>query len=108
MPGNPFTDPNWAPDLADTVERVVGQVRAVATDNAVKASRGVVFGVLALLAVIVATPLIVILLLGVFRETLGFFVNPARAVWLSYVILGTLLMILGFVALRARHDKAPA
>ena len=65
-------------------------------------------GVLALLAVIVATPLIVILLLGVFRETLGFFVNPARAVWLSYVILGTLLMILGFVALRARHDKAPA
>ena len=21
MPGNPFTDPNWAPDLADTVER---------------------------------------------------------------------------------------
>ena len=44
MPGNPFTDPNWAPDLANTVERVVGKVRNVATDNAVKASRGVVFG----------------------------------------------------------------
>ena len=66
------------------------------------------FGVLALIAVIVATPLIVILLLGLFRETLGFFVTPARAVWLSYVILGTLLMIVGFVALRARHGKASA
>ena len=27
MPGNPLTDPNWAADLADTVERVVGTVR---------------------------------------------------------------------------------
>ena len=58
MPGNPFTDPNWAPDLADTVERVVGKVRTVATDNAVKASRAVVFGVLALISLVVATPLI--------------------------------------------------
>ena len=105
MPGNPFTDSNWAPDLADTVERVVGKVRAVSTDNAIKASRGVVFGVLALIAAIVATPLVVILLLGLLRETLGFFVSPARAVWMSYVILGTMLVFMGFLALRARYDK---
>ena len=108
MPGNPFTDPNWAPDLADTVERVVGQVRTVATDNAVKASRAVVFGVLAILAVLAAAPLVVILVLGLLRETLGFFVSPARSVWLSYAILGSLLVIGGFFALRARYDKAPA
>ncbi|MGB8858766.1 MAG: hypothetical protein WCC60_05895 [Ilumatobacteraceae bacterium] len=108
MPGNPFTDPNWAPDLADTVERVVGKVRTVATDNAIKASRGVVFGVLALIALIAALPLIVILLLGLFRETLGFFVGHGRAVWISYLTLGTLLMLIGFVALRARHAKADA
>jgi hypothetical protein len=105
MPGNPFTDPNWAPDLADTVERVVGKVRTVATDNAVKASRGIVFGVLALIAVLVAAPLLVILLLGALREGLGFFVDHDRAVWMSYVILGSILMVVGFFALRARHQK---
>jgi hypothetical protein len=105
MPGNPFTDPNWAPDLADTVERVVGKVRTVATDNAIKASRGVVFGVLALIVAIVALPLVIILLLGLLRETLGFFVDHAQAVYGSYFILGTLLMIIGFFALRARHGK---
>ncbi|MDO8361588.1 MAG: hypothetical protein Q7V88_01710 [Actinomycetota bacterium] len=108
MPGNPFTDPNWAPDLADTVERVVGKVRTVATDNAVKASRGVVFGVLALIATLVAVPLLVILLLGTFRELLGFFVNHGRAVWISYIALGALLMIAGFFALKLRHSKETA
>ncbi len=108
MPGNPFTDPNWAPDLADTVERAVGKVRAVATDNAIKASRAVVFGVLAFIVALVALPLVIILLLGVLREGLGFFVSHGRAVWISYMALGTILMIGGFVALRARYEKDPA
>jgi hypothetical protein len=106
MPGNPFTDPNWAPDLADTVQRVVGKVRTTATDNAVKASRAVVFGILILLAVLVAVPLGVILALGVFRELLGFFMNHGRAVYWSYFILGMILMAGGFFALRARHKGA--
>ncbi|MEY4338626.1 MAG: hypothetical protein RLZ14_476 [Actinomycetota bacterium] len=103
MLGNPFTDPNWAPDLADTVERVVSKVRTTATDNAVKASRAVVFGTLGLLAALVALPLVIILLLGAFRELLGFGMEHGRAVYLSYFILGALLMIGGFLALRARH-----
>jgi hypothetical protein len=106
MPGNPFTDPNWAPDLADTVERVVGKVRSTATDNAVKASRAVVFGVLVALAALVALPLGVVLALGVFRELLGFFMNHGRAVYWSYFTLGVILMIGGFFALRARHKGA--
>ena len=40
MPGNPFTDPNWAAELADTVERVVGTVRDKATTPVVKAITG--------------------------------------------------------------------
>ena len=106
MPGLPFNNPNWAPDLADTVERVVGKVRTTATDNAVKASRAVVFGVLILLAVLVAVPLAVILSLGILRELLGFFVSHGRAVYLSYYILGVALMIGGFVALHMRHKGA--
>jgi len=108
MPGNPFTDPNWAPDVADTVERVVGKVKTVATDNAVKASRAVVFGVLALIAVITAVPFVVILGLGAYRELLGFWLSHARAVWVSYLSLGVVMMVVGFFALRARHIKEPA
>jgi hypothetical protein len=108
MLGNPFTDPDWAPDLADTVERVVSKVRTTATDNAVKASRAIVFGTLGLLAVLVATPLLVILALGVLRELLGFGVSHGRAVYISYLVLGTLLLVGGFLALRARHKGESA
>lgn len=108
MPGNPFTDPHWAPDLADTVERVVGKVRSTATDNAVKASRAVVFGTLVLLAVMVATPLLVILALGILRELLGFFMDHGRAVYWSYLGLGIVLLLGGVVCLRLRHKGASA
>lgn len=108
MPGNPFTDPHWAPDLADTVERVVGKVRSTATDNAVKASRAVVFGTLVLLAVMVATPLLVIVALGILRELLGFFMDHGRAVYTSYLGLGAILLLGGFWCLRRRHKGASA
>ena len=108
MPGLPFNNPNWAPDLADFVERIVGKVRLVATDNAVKVSRAIVFGVLILMAVMVAVPLGVILALGILRELLGFFMPHARAVYVSYYILGVALLVGGFVALRMRHKGASA
>jgi len=102
MPGNPFTDPNWAPDLADTIDRFVGKVRTTATDKAVVASRGIVFGVLVLIAVLVALPLVVILLSRSVQELLGFFVDHDRSVWLSYFITGAILLLGGFIALAKR------
>lgn len=108
MPGNPLTDPNWAPTIVDTIEKVVGRVRTTATDNAVKASRGVVFGTLALLAILVALPLVTILALGIVRELLGFLVDHDTAVYLSYYVLGVILMIGGFVALSMRHKGEAA
>jgi uncharacterized membrane protein YoaK (UPF0700 family) len=110
MPGNPFTDPNWAPDLADTVERVVGKVKATATDNAVRASRGVVFGVVVVFAVLTATPLLVILFTRLVQTVLSRMTRTDHAVtvYLSYLITGALFIILGFVVLRWRHKKEPA
>jgi hypothetical protein len=105
MPGNPFTDDNWATEITDTVERVVGKVRSAATDNAVKASRGVVFGVLALITALIAIPLVVILAVNLFQAVLDIFVDHHRAVWISYVAMGAVLMISGFFALRMRHGK---
>ena len=50
MLGNPLTDPEWSTRLVDTIERVVGKVRSTVTDNAVKASRALVYGALYLWA----------------------------------------------------------
>lgn len=110
MPGNPFTDPNWAHDIADTVERTVGKVRSVTTDNAVKISRGLVFGLLVLICLMVAAPLGTILFVRFAQVVLSRMTRTdhATTVWLSYMITGGLMMILGFVALRLRHSKSDA
>ena len=60
MPGNPLTDPNWAKDLADTIDRYVGKVRTTVTDRAVVAVRAVVFGIVILIAAPVTFALLLI------------------------------------------------
>ncbi len=52
MPGNPLTDPNWAPQLADTIDRYVGLVRDKATSKVVLVVRGLVFGIVILFTLI--------------------------------------------------------
>ena len=110
MPGNPFTDSNWAPNLADSVERAVGKVRSVATDNAVKASRGIVFGILCLIALLIAAPLGVIVFTRFAQIVLSRMTRTdhATTVWLSYLITGGLLVLCGFIALAKRHPKSKA
>lgn len=107
MSGTPFTNPNWAPDLADTIERTVGKVRSIATDNAVKASRGLVFGLLATICLLVAAPLGTILFVRLAQVVLSRMTRTdhATTVWLSYMITGGLMMLIGFVVLRLRHTK---
>ena len=107
MPGNPFTDPNWAHDIADTVETTVGKVRSVTTDNAVKISRALVFGLLAVICLMVAAPLATILFVRFAQVLLSRMTRTdhATTVWLSYMITGGLMMLLGFIALRMRHGK---
>jgi len=107
MPGNPLTDSNWAPNLADTVERTVAKVRSIATDNAVKASRGIVFGILALMAMLIAAPLGIIVFTRFAQIVLSRMTRTdhATTVWLSYLITGGVLMLCGFIALAKRHPK---
>ena len=60
MPGNPLTDPNWAPDLADQIADFIGNIRDKTTNNAIKVARGIVFGLLGAILVIVALVLFII------------------------------------------------
>lgn len=107
MLGNPFTDPNWAANLADAVERVVGKIRSVTTDNAVKASRAIVFGLLGCITVLVATPLITIAWVRFCQVVLSRMTRTDHdtTVWLSYMVTGALMFVAGFVVLRLRHVR---
>lgn len=102
MPGNPFTDPNWATDLADTIERVVGTVRDKTTKPLVVAARGVVYGSLAAILGVVAAILLVAVLTRGLQALLDLGVTPARSVYLSYLIVGGLISLGGVLVLRKR------
>jgi hypothetical protein len=104
MPGNPLTDPDWAPDLADTVERVVGTVREKTTDNVVKIARLIVFGLLGTLLGLTALILLVIILTRAMQALLDFAVTPARAVYISYFIVGGICCLVGVFLMKKRHS----
>ena len=106
MPGNPFTDPNWAADLADTVERVVGAVRDKTTQRAVVATRGVVFGVLMAILGFMAVLLLLLTATRVMQVLLDFVMPHARAVYVSYYIVGGILCIAGLLVLRKRFTES--
>ena len=83
MPGNPLTDPNWAPDLADTVD---GSSATSATRPPTTRSRppaSIVFGLLGAILGIVALVL-VITFTRALQELLDLAITTARAVYLSY------------------------
>jgi tetrahydromethanopterin S-methyltransferase subunit D len=104
MAGNPLTDPQWATDLADTVERVVGDVREKATTPAVHITRGIVFGLMAGILALVAVTLLIIGATRGLQVLLDFGMSRARAVYASYLIMGGILCLLGALFLRKRHS----
>jgi hypothetical protein len=103
MPGNPLTDPSWPSELADTVERVVGQVRDRATKPAVHVTRGIVFGLLAGMLGVVAVTLLIVGATRALQVLLALGLPQGRAVYLSYLIVGGILCVVGALFLRKRH-----
>ena len=106
MPGNPFTDPNWAADLADTVERVVGSVRDKTTKPLVTVTRGVVYGLLAAILGVAALVLLIVMLTRGTQELLDQFkVRRSAAVYISYLAVGGIFSLLGLFVLSKRYSK---
>ena len=103
MPANPLTDPNWAGDLADTIEQVVGKVREKATTPVVRVTRGVVFGLLAAFLGLTALVLLLLVLTRALQALLDLAVSTEQAVYLSYLILGGILSLVGLLLLRKRQ-----
>jgi hypothetical protein len=105
MPGNPFTDPNWAADIADTIERVVGTVRERTTTPLVKASRAVVFGLLAAILGTVAFVLLLIIATRAVQAVLDIWCRHEMSVYLSYFIVGGIICLAGALLLSKRSTN---
>jgi hypothetical protein len=104
MPGNPFTDPNWAAELADTVERVVGNVRDKATRPLVKASRAVVFGLIIAIVGLIAVVLTLIAFTRGLQALLDIWLPNERSVYVSYFVIGGILCLAGAFLMRKRSS----
>ena len=104
MAGNPLTNPNWAPELADTVDRLVGQVRDNATSKAVKVVRGVVFGLVVGVTAITALVLVVIIGTRLLQQllTIAGLLDADTSVWVSYMVMAGILFVAGVLCMRKR------
>ncbi len=108
MPGNPLTDPNWASDLAETIDRYVGKVRTTVTDRAVTAVRAIVFGIVILIAAPATVALMVILGTKFLQRLIAIGTDHDSSVWVSYMVFGGLLVIGGSVMMRKRFENEEA
>ena len=103
MAGNPLTDPEWAADLADTVERVVGQVRERATTPVVHVTRAIVYGLLAVMLGIVAVTLLLVGITRGLQSFLDIWLDHDQSVYISYMIVGGILCLAGALFLWRRR-----
>jgi hypothetical protein len=103
MPGNPLTDPNWAKDLADTIDRFVAKVRSMVTDRLVVAVRAVVFGLVIAIAAPATLILLIILATKLLQRLIAIATDHDSSVWISYAGIGVLLVLLGSLMMRKRY-----
>jgi hypothetical protein len=105
MASNPLTDPNWAPGLAEQITTTVGNIRDKTTNNAIKAVRAVVFGLMGLFLGVVAIVLLLIFLTRGAQSLLDIFFEWDKAVYGSYFIIGGLLTVLGMFLMSKRTSS---
>ena len=105
MAGNPLNDPNWAPELANLVDRYVGFVRDNVTGKAVTAVRGLVFGLIIAFTSIAAVILMVILGTKLLQRivNIGGWIDRDSSVWVSYMVVGGILFLAGLFCMRKRR-----
>lgn len=105
MAGNPLTDPNWASDFTETIIDTVDKVRNRTTKPIVMVARGLVFGLLSTFLGLMA---LVLLIVGLSRALINLLEWPFdhdSAVWISHIVLGSLLCLAGAIFMVRRQSK---
>ena len=116
MAGTPFTNPDWAEETTEQIDRLVGVVRDRVTNNIITVVRTIVFGLLgALLGIAIAVIGLILATRGL-QVLIALAVSEERAVYISYLLLGAILVVGGSAAMRRRSgtpvrssssDRAP-
>ncbi len=106
MFSNPFTDPKWAERTTNFIDKWVGFVRNKTTQPLIKVARGLVFGLIAAFGIVVAVALFLIGVVRALQILLDLAFSRDVAVWSSYLILGGLCMLGGFVLMRKRFGES--
>lgn len=107
MSGSSFTDPGWAAKQADTIVRIVDQVRDRTTRPVVLVARGLVFGIIAVAGALTALLLLLIAATRALQAVIEWPLSHATAVWVSYVVIGSVLVLAGAVLMRKRQGVSP-
>ena len=89
--GHELVPPEWPTQIADTIVDTVGTVRDKTAGPAVRASRGLVYG---LVAGILGVMAVVILLILLIRLADNYLPGP---LWIVYLLLGAIFTIGGAV-----------
>lgn len=105
MAGNPLSDPRFAADLADRVERYVGTIRDQATTPLVHVARAAVYGLLASFLGVTALVLFLVGGTRALQSLLDLVVGRPQAVYLSYLIVGGILCLAGLLVFRRRRTS---
>ncbi len=107
----PGTD--WPAQATDTIVDLVDQVREKTTGQMVTVARGVVFGVLIGVVVVLGITSFVVGLVRLAQigieavaSAAGTEVSQATSVWLSYLIVGCLFSVAGAMLWRLANRKA--
>ena len=105
MFSNPFTDPEWAERVTEFIAKWVEAVRAKTTQPLIYIARAIVFGIIAGVGAIVAIALLLIVLFRGVQALLEIPFSRDTAVWSTYLILGGIFMLIGFVLMKKRYTK---
>jgi hypothetical protein len=94
---------DWPAQAADTIERVVQNVRDKTTGPAINAARWFVAGLFLLIAGTTALILLIIMLVRLLNLYLPDSVFGEDHMWAAYGILGLVFSAVGLVLLHKRH-----
>lgn len=106
MPGSPLSDPTWPGQAADQVVGLVEKVRDRTTGPIITIARALVFGIIAVIGGLTALILFVISGTKGLQAIIEWPLDHEKAVWVSYLIMGGILLLAGAVSMSKRHAKA--
>lgn len=110
LPGPPPPGSDWPAQAADTIERVVGQVRDKTTGPALTAARAVVYGMFGGIVSLACLVVLIIAAVRVVDVALPDSVFGDEHVWAAHLIVGAVLVIAGAAAWSRRRpgEERPA